>query len=75
MTTDNPVISCRNAWKLFGPNPRQYLKSMPAGHGYEADVVYDWHGQAYVALVTRAGPSYVWARAVTYAEAMALGIA
>ena len=35
MTSDSPVISCRNAWKLFGPNPRQYLKSMPAGHGYE----------------------------------------
>ncbi|MEO1139012.1 MAG: glycine betaine/L-proline ABC transporter ATP-binding protein [Pseudomonadota bacterium] len=35
MTTDSPVISCRNAWKLFGPNPKQYLAQMPAGHSYD----------------------------------------
>ena len=35
MSTDSPVISCRNVWKLFGSNPEQYLKSMPADHGYE----------------------------------------
>ena len=35
MTNDTPVISCRNAWKLFGPNPQQYLQQMPEGHGYE----------------------------------------
>lgn len=35
MTNDTPVISCRNAWKLFGPNPQQYLKQMPDGHGYD----------------------------------------
>lgn len=35
MTNDTPVISCRNAWKLFGPNPQQYLKQMPQGHGYD----------------------------------------
>ncbi|MEL7255106.1 MAG: ATP-binding cassette domain-containing protein [Pseudomonadota bacterium] len=31
MTSDAPVISCRNAWKIFGPNPTNYLKSMPEG--------------------------------------------
>lgn len=35
MTTDTPVISCRNAWKLFGPNPKRYLQNMPDGHSYE----------------------------------------
>ncbi|MEQ8896491.1 MAG: glycine betaine/L-proline ABC transporter ATP-binding protein [Roseovarius sp.] len=35
MTSDNPVISCRNAWKIFGPDPKGYLKSMPAGHSYD----------------------------------------
>ncbi|MEQ9260932.1 MAG: betaine/proline/choline family ABC transporter ATP-binding protein [Roseovarius sp.] len=35
MSTEAPVISCRNAWKLFGPNPRQYLRQMPEGHGYD----------------------------------------
>jgi glycine betaine/proline transport system ATP-binding protein len=35
MTSDTPVISCRNAWKLFGPNPRQYLRQMPEGQSYE----------------------------------------
>src|SRR6056297_176315 len=35
MTNDTPVISCQNAWKLFGPNPQQYLKQMPEGHGYD----------------------------------------
>ncbi|MEL7394855.1 MAG: ATP-binding cassette domain-containing protein [Pseudomonadota bacterium] len=35
MTSDAPVISCRNAWKIFGPNPSAYLKSMPAGHSFD----------------------------------------
>ncbi len=34
MQTDTPVISCRNAWKLFGPNPRRYLSQMPPGQTY-----------------------------------------
>ncbi len=34
--TDAPVIAARNVWKLFGPNPVSYLKSMPEGRDYEA---------------------------------------
>lgn len=35
-TPDNtPVISCKNVWKLFGPDPVNYLKTMPDGHGYD----------------------------------------
>lgn len=30
-----PVITARNVWKLFGPKPESYLKSLPATHGYE----------------------------------------
>jgi len=30
-----PVISCKNVWKLFGPEPENYLKSIPDGHGYD----------------------------------------
>ena len=75
----DPAGANRRAWhrrvRASGLKATPTRHHMTAGHGYEADVVYDWHGQAYVALVTRAGPSYVWARAVTYAEAMALGIA
>ena len=36
MTTNAPVISCRNVWKLFGRDPAGYLKSMPKGHDYDA---------------------------------------
>ncbi|MEL6377088.1 MAG: glycine betaine/L-proline ABC transporter ATP-binding protein [Pseudomonadota bacterium] len=35
MTSQTPVISCKNAWKLFGSNPVSYLNKMPAGHSYE----------------------------------------
>ncbi|WP_299774729.1 glycine betaine/L-proline ABC transporter ATP-binding protein [uncultured Tateyamaria sp.] len=34
MTADT-VISCKNAWKIFGPDPKRYLKSMPAGHSFD----------------------------------------
>ena len=34
--TAAPVIACRNAWKLFGPDPKRYLARMPEGHGYDA---------------------------------------
>ena len=34
--TDRPtVIAARNVWKLFGPDPRKYLASMPEGRTYE----------------------------------------
>ena len=35
MSDAPPVISCRNVWKLFGPNPRQYLASMPADRSFD----------------------------------------
>lgn len=35
MTSEAPVISCKNAWKIFGPNPKQYLQKMPGGHTFE----------------------------------------
>ena len=36
MTTDQPVISARNVWKLFGANPKSYLSKMPQGHSFDA---------------------------------------
>ena len=30
-----PVISAKNVWKIFGPDPKQYLQSMPEGHSFE----------------------------------------
>jgi len=30
-----PVISCRNVWKLFGPNPAAYLASSAQGRSFE----------------------------------------
>lgn len=75
----DPAGANRRAWnrrvRASGLKATPTRHRMTPGHGYEVDVVYDWHGQEYAALVTRAGPSYVWARAVTYAEAQALGIA
>ncbi|WP_299848215.1 glycine betaine/L-proline ABC transporter ATP-binding protein [uncultured Roseovarius sp.] len=35
MSDDTPVISCRNVWKLFGPNPKQYLANMPADRSFD----------------------------------------
>ncbi len=36
MTSEAPVIAARNVWKLFGRDPKGYLRKMPAGHGYDA---------------------------------------
>jgi len=36
MTSDAPVIAARNVWKLFGHDPKGYLRRMPAGHAYDA---------------------------------------
>jgi len=33
--TQIPAISCKNVWKLFGPNPEKYLASLPATHSYD----------------------------------------
>ena len=30
-----PVITCKNVWKLFGPDPVAFLDQMPAGLSYE----------------------------------------
>ena len=35
MTTQTPVISCANVWKLFGPHPKKYLANMPAGRSFD----------------------------------------
>lgn len=35
MTTDAPVISAKNVWKLFGSAPEAYLKDMPAGRSFD----------------------------------------
>lgn len=53
--------------------PRRFRRE--PGHAFETDVVYDLYGQEHIALCTKAGPAYVWLRAVTYAEAVSLGIA
>ncbi|SFR06048.1 quaternary amine ABC transporter ATP-binding protein [Poseidonocella sedimentorum] len=34
MTADT-VISCKNAWKIFGADPKGYLGSMPATHSFD----------------------------------------
>ncbi|WP_299591894.1 glycine betaine/L-proline ABC transporter ATP-binding protein [uncultured Tateyamaria sp.] len=34
MTADT-VISCKNVWKIFGPDPEKYLRSMPADHSFD----------------------------------------
>ena len=75
----DPAGAPRRAWGRRVSDAR--LKARPIrfhmrpGHGYEVDVVYDWRGQEYVALCTRACEAYVWLRGVTYAEAVELGIA
>ncbi|MFK7874921.1 MAG: glycine betaine/L-proline ABC transporter ATP-binding protein [Paracoccaceae bacterium] len=35
MSADIPVISCQNVWKIFGPDPAGFLKSMPAGISFD----------------------------------------
>ncbi len=35
MTSQTPVISCRNAWKLFGAHPERYLASMGGEKSYD----------------------------------------
>lgn len=30
-----PVISAKNVWKLFGPDPERYLRDMPADRGFD----------------------------------------
>ncbi|MEJ6389439.1 quaternary amine ABC transporter ATP-binding protein [Gymnodinialimonas ulvae] len=36
MTTGTaPVISCKNAWKIFGAGPKGYLKTLPEGRSFD----------------------------------------
>ena len=35
MSTSPPVISARNVWKLFGPDPKGYLAAMPPGRSFD----------------------------------------
>lgn len=46
MSSDRPVISCRNVWKLFGPDPEGFLNSMPKDMSYD-----NIHAAGYIAGV------------------------
>lgn len=35
MSTENPVISCKNVWKVFGADPKKFLETMPAGMSFD----------------------------------------
>ncbi|WP_298934776.1 glycine betaine/L-proline ABC transporter ATP-binding protein [uncultured Ruegeria sp.] len=35
MSAAAPVISAKNVWKLFGPSPESYLKSLPEGRSFD----------------------------------------
>ena len=35
MSATPPVISCRNAWKIFGPDPQGFLKTMTPGMSFD----------------------------------------
>ena len=46
MTDTAPVISCKNVWKLFGPNPQDYLAKMTPGRSFD-----EIRGDGYIAGV------------------------
>lgn len=35
MSTEAPVISCKNVWKIFGDNPKRFLKDMSSGMSFD----------------------------------------
>lgn len=35
MSPDTPVISCKNVWKIFGSDPKAFLKNMPEGMSFD----------------------------------------
>ena len=35
MSVEHPVISCKNAWKIFGRNPENFLKNMTPGMSFD----------------------------------------
>ncbi|MFC7664552.1 hypothetical protein ACFQWF_20215 [Methylorubrum suomiense] len=75
----DPAGTGRRAWQRriratgLTETPRRFRRE--PGHSFEADVVYGLYGQEHVALCTKAADRYVWLRAVTYAEAVSLGVA
>ncbi|KMO22319.1 hypothetical protein [Methylobacterium platani] len=75
----DPAGTARRAWRRrcsrVGLGERPFRFSAALGHGYEADTVYDWAGEEYVAACVRATARCVWLRAVTYEEAVSLGVA
>ena len=44
--TRHPVISCKNVWKVFGSNPKEYLARMKVGHSFD-----DMRADGYIAGV------------------------
>jgi hypothetical protein len=36
MTLNTPVISAKNVWKLFGPDPKRYLAKMKSGMDFNS---------------------------------------
>ena len=46
MPASPPVISCKNAWKLFGPDPKGFLAAMQPGLSYD-----DIRAKGYIAGV------------------------
>lgn len=75
----DPTGTARRAWRRrtsrCGLTERPYRFPVAAGHGFEADVIYGWAGEEHVAACTRATARCVWLRAVTYEEAVELGLA
>jgi len=46
MAQPDPVISCRNVWKLYGPRPEQYLANLDQSRGFD-----DIRADGYVSAV------------------------
>lgn len=46
MSDQTPVISCQNAWKLFGADPKTFLRDMTSGMSYD-----EIHQAGYIAGV------------------------
>lgn len=75
----DPAGAARRAWRRrcsrVGLTETPYRFPAALGHGYEVDTVYGWAGEENVAACVRATARCVWLRAVTYEEAVALGLA
>lgn len=75
----DPAGANRRAWRRrcsrCGLTEAPFRFPVPAGHGYEAETVYGWAGEEHVAACVRATARCAWFRAVTYEEALELGVA